>query len=232
MPALGQVLILQSTSLRLVSPSVEAIWVLRLTLSAPVPARPAHRHVPVLPRCWRFRRWLDRVRLLAGLSRHAARMASSGVSPCCGSLRLRTELTDSSVCRCCRLCPSCSSPVCCPSPLGELGLCSTMRGGGSAYTRWLMIKGRNEEALHTLARLHARGNINDGVVVGEYTSIKTQLEEAGAMDQSWGQVRFASAVQWPRAAGLRRADTHDRSSGTLSTSARSSTVSSCSSRYR
>ena len=52
-----------------------------------------------------------------------------------------------------------------------------------------MIKGRSDEALLTLARLHARGNINDPVVVGEYTSIKTQLDEAGAMDQSWGQVR-------------------------------------------
>lgn len=54
--------------------------------------------------------------------------------------------------------------------------------------RWLMIKGRNEEALHTLARLHARGNIHDPVVVGEYTTIKALLEEDGALDQSWGMI--------------------------------------------
>jgi len=51
-----------------------------------------------------------------------------------------------------------------------------------------MIKGRNEEALHTLARLHARGNIHDPVVVGEYTTIKALLEEDGALDQSWGMI--------------------------------------------
>lgn len=57
--------------------------------------------------------------------------------------------------------------------------------------RWLMIKGRQEEALHTLARLHARGNVNDPVVVGEFHAIKTQMEELSALDQGWGQVSYS-----------------------------------------
>ena len=51
-----------------------------------------------------------------------------------------------------------------------------------------MIKGRQDEALQTLARLHARGNVNDPVVVGEFTAIKAQLEEAGALDSSWSAI--------------------------------------------
>lgn len=51
-----------------------------------------------------------------------------------------------------------------------------------------MMKGRHEDALKTLARLHARGNVNDPVVVGEYTNIKALIEEDGAIDQSWGVI--------------------------------------------
>jgi hypothetical protein len=54
--------------------------------------------------------------------------------------------------------------------------------------RWLAMKGRHDEALQTLARLHSRGNIHDSVVIGEYADIKAVLEQAGALDQSWGVI--------------------------------------------
>jgi hypothetical protein len=50
------------------------------------------------------------------------------------------------------------------------------------------MKGRNEEALATLARLHARGNMNDALVQGEYHDMKTQTEMEASLDQSWSLV--------------------------------------------
>jgi hypothetical protein len=50
------------------------------------------------------------------------------------------------------------------------------------------MKGRHDEALQTLARLHSRGNFHDSVVIGEYANIKAVLEQAGALDQSWGVI--------------------------------------------
>lgn len=38
------------------------------------------------------------------------------------------------------------------------------------------MHGRNEEALHVLARLHAHGNVNDPFVVAEHQEIITQIE--------------------------------------------------------
>ena len=52
------------------------------------------------------------------------------------------------------------------------------------------MKGRNEEALSTLARLHARGNMNDALVQGEYHDMKTQTEMEASLDQSWSLVSF------------------------------------------
>ena len=42
--------------------------------------------------------------------------------------------------------------------------------------RWLMMKGRNDEALATLARLHAHGNESDIFVRAEYTDILDGIE--------------------------------------------------------
>jgi hypothetical protein len=60
--------------------------------------------------------------------------------------------------------------------------------------RWLMIQGREEEALQTLGRLHARGNINDAFVQGEYDLMRRKVLEEAALDQSWGLVSPSSAV--------------------------------------
>ncbi|KAK8850309.1 hypothetical protein IAR55_004226 [Kwoniella newhampshirensis] len=51
--------------------------------------------------------------------------------------------------------------------------------------RWLMIQGRHQEALTTLARLHARGNENDSLVQGEYQAMRSKVEEEANTDQSW-----------------------------------------------
>ncbi|WVQ96917.1 hypothetical protein IAU59_004025 [Kwoniella sp. CBS 9459] len=56
--------------------------------------------------------------------------------------------------------------------------------------RWLMIKGRHEEALQTLARLHSRGNINDPFVQGEFQDMKGSVDSDAALDQSWGQIFY------------------------------------------
>lgn len=54
--------------------------------------------------------------------------------------------------------------------------------------RWLMIQGREEESLQTLGRLHARGNINDTFVQGEFDLMRRKVLEEAALDQSWGLV--------------------------------------------
>ena len=42
--------------------------------------------------------------------------------------------------------------------------------------RWLALKGRNEEALQTLARLHAHGNVEDPLVAFELEDIKAEIK--------------------------------------------------------
>ncbi|WWC86547.1 uncharacterized protein L201_001424 [Kwoniella dendrophila CBS 6074] len=54
--------------------------------------------------------------------------------------------------------------------------------------RWLMIKGREEEALRTLARLHARGNENDAFVRGEFLTMREKVGEEAAQNQSWSLI--------------------------------------------
>lgn len=54
--------------------------------------------------------------------------------------------------------------------------------------RWLMIQGREEDALRTLARLHARGNMNDAFVRGEFDLMRAKVLEEKSMDQSWSLV--------------------------------------------
>lgn len=54
--------------------------------------------------------------------------------------------------------------------------------------RWLMIKGRETEALHTLARLHARGNTDDPFVQGEFQEMRAKVSEEAAEQTSWASV--------------------------------------------
>ncbi|OCF45339.1 glucose transporter [Kwoniella heveanensis CBS 569] len=51
--------------------------------------------------------------------------------------------------------------------------------------RWLMIKGREADALRALARLHAQGNENDPLVQGEFAVMKEKVEEEALQSQSW-----------------------------------------------
>ncbi|KAL7419267.1 hypothetical protein Q5752_006104 [Cryptotrichosporon argae] len=54
--------------------------------------------------------------------------------------------------------------------------------------RWLCIVGREEEALHTLARLHARGDVNDAFVQGEFAEMKLKVREEAEAQSSWMQI--------------------------------------------
>jgi len=51
-----------------------------------------------------------------------------------------------------------------------------------------MIKGRHEDALKNLARLHSRGNINDQFVQGEYQEMLSKVREEASMEGGWGLV--------------------------------------------
>ena len=57
-----------------------------------------------------------------------------------------------------------------------------------ADIRWLLIKGREEESLATLARLHARGDINDAFVRGEFEEMKSKLRVEAESQATWSQV--------------------------------------------
>ena len=52
-----------------------------------------------------------------------------------------------------------------------------------------MIKGRHEDALKSLARLHSRGNINDQFVQGEYQEMLSKVQEEATMEGGWALVR-------------------------------------------
>lgn len=54
--------------------------------------------------------------------------------------------------------------------------------------RWLMLKGREEEALNILARLHARGDKDDPFVLGEFHEMQAKIREEAEIDQGWGQI--------------------------------------------
>ncbi|KZT57196.1 MFS sugar transporter [Calocera cornea HHB12733] len=57
--------------------------------------------------------------------------------------------------------------------------------------RWLASKGRNEEALANLARLHAHGNTEDAFVIAELADINEALKrEAEIGEASWGELFF------------------------------------------
>lgn len=55
--------------------------------------------------------------------------------------------------------------------------------------RYLAMKGRDEEALHVLARLHAHGNVHDPFVVSEHKEIlaQVQIERLETRD-AWAQL--------------------------------------------
>lgn len=54
--------------------------------------------------------------------------------------------------------------------------------------RWLMSKGREEEALQSLARLHARGDTSDVFVRAELAEIKAQLAIEKGTASGWSEI--------------------------------------------
>ncbi len=54
--------------------------------------------------------------------------------------------------------------------------------------RWLMSKGREEEALRSLAQLHARGDTSDVFVRAELAEIKTQLAIEKGTASGWSEI--------------------------------------------
>lgn len=57
-----------------------------------------------------------------------------------------------------------------------------------------MIKGRNEEALRNLARLHSRGNVNDLFVQGEYQEMEAKVQLEAANEGGWAMVSGSSSA--------------------------------------
>ncbi|WVF69435.1 hypothetical protein IAT40_004212 [Kwoniella sp. CBS 6097] len=54
--------------------------------------------------------------------------------------------------------------------------------------RWLMIKGRQEDSLRALARLHASGNVEDAFVQGEFMEMRSKVTEEASMQASWSDI--------------------------------------------
>lgn len=51
-----------------------------------------------------------------------------------------------------------------------------------------MIKGREEESLQALAKLHANGNTEDDFVRGEYQEMKQKVIEEANVNKGWALV--------------------------------------------
>lgn len=49
-----------------------------------------------------------------------------------------------------------------------------------------MIVGREEEALLSLARLHAHGDTTDPLVLGEFEDMRLKVREEAAVETGWG----------------------------------------------
>jgi hypothetical protein len=60
--------------------------------------------------------------------------------------------------------------------------------------RWLVSKGRDAQALQTLAYYHADGDENDGLVRYEYDEIKAAIEFDRTGMLSFGHLRTASLL--------------------------------------
>jgi sugar porter (SP) family MFS transporter len=54
--------------------------------------------------------------------------------------------------------------------------------------RWLVIRGREEEALRVLARLHARGDVNDPLVQGEFAQMRSKVAAEAAVHSGWAEI--------------------------------------------
>lgn len=63
-------------------------------------------------------------------------------------------------------------------------------------------RGRNEEALHTLARLHARGDVNDALVQAEYEEIQIALREEHSDENALKQLFTNRAYFRPLLLGI------------------------------
>lgn len=50
------------------------------------------------------------------------------------------------------------------------------------------LAGREEEALRNLAKLHARGNINDPFVIGEMAEMRAKIDEERGQSAGWSQI--------------------------------------------
>ena len=48
-----------------------------------------------------------------------------------------------------------------------------------------MIRGREEEALLNLAKLHANGNLHDAFVKAEFAEMKMKITEEAQLEQGW-----------------------------------------------
>jgi hypothetical protein len=62
-------------------------------------------------------------------------------------------------------------------------------------SRWLMSVGREEEAIRSLARLHARGDINDPFVIHEAAEIKSGVMFEKESEQGWKKVSSRARVR-------------------------------------
>ncbi len=51
-----------------------------------------------------------------------------------------------------------------------------------------MLKGRKDECLNSLARLHARGDVNDAFVVAEYEELESKVTEEARNESGWMDV--------------------------------------------
>lgn len=52
-----------------------------------------------------------------------------------------------------------------------------------------MIKGREEESLRVLAKLHARGNVQDAFVRAEFAEMRLAVQKEAAEEKGWAEVR-------------------------------------------
>ena len=62
--------------------------------------------------------------------------------------------------------------------------------------RWLASKDRTDEAINILARIHAKGNVNDPLVVAEWEDITTTLAIERADNRGWK--KFVTNGMWKR----------------------------------
>lgn len=90
-----------------------------------------------------------------------------------------------------------------------------------------MIKGRKEEALQVLARLHARGDTSDTFVQAEYAEIEAKVTAESQVSSGWVEVSKSSLH-----IGQRRLTARRRSSASLPTCAEYFWVSSSNSPFR